>query len=161
MVGGGGGDAVFEEVAGLQAEDADGFDADVVVGGEVDYGGIGIVGDGAGKNVRNAAAGVSDADERDFDGLEGAVEIEIEAGELADAQFIVDFDAGVDLFAGVAVDFEAIFRFEQLNLCRICFRGSWFGWRRWLGFLRVSGNCWQQDEEGHSEQTRESSQTIG
>jgi len=105
-------DAVFEEVAGLQAEDADGFDADVVVGREVDYGGVGIVGDGAGEDVGNAAAGVSDANQKDFDGLEAAVEIEIEAGELAYAQFIVDFDAGVDFFTGVAVGFEAVFGFE-------------------------------------------------
>ena len=80
-----GDDAVFEEVAGFEAEDADGFDADVVVGGEVDDGGIGIVGDGAGENVGDAAAGVGDSNQRNFDGLEAAIEIEIEAGELADA----------------------------------------------------------------------------
>ena len=53
--------AVFEEVAWLEAEDANGFDADVVVGREVDDGGIEIVGDGAGENVGNAAAGVGDS----------------------------------------------------------------------------------------------------
>ncbi len=52
----GGDDAVFEEVAGSEAEDADGFDADVLVGGSVDDGGIGIVGDGAGEDVDGAAA---------------------------------------------------------------------------------------------------------
>ncbi len=43
-----GDDAVFEDVAGLEAEDANGFDADVLVGGRIDDGRIGIVGDGAG-----------------------------------------------------------------------------------------------------------------
>ena len=41
-------DAIFEVVAGFEAEDADGFDADVLVGGGVNDGGIGIVGVGAG-----------------------------------------------------------------------------------------------------------------
>ena len=61
-----GDDAVFEIVAGREAEDADGFDADVLVGRGVDDGGIGLVGDGAGKDVGGAAAGVGDADERNF-----------------------------------------------------------------------------------------------
>src|SRR5260221_274767 len=96
---GGGGAAVFEAVAGWQAEDSDGFDADVVIGGKVHDGGIGIVGDGAGKNVCYTAAGVSDANQRDFDGLEGAVEIEIQASELAHAEFVIDFDSGLDFFS--------------------------------------------------------------
>ena len=87
-------------------------DADVLVGGSVDDGGIGIVGDGAGEDVDGAAAGMRDMDERDFDGLEGAVEIEIQASELAHAEFVIDFDAGVDFFTGVAIGFEAVFRFE-------------------------------------------------
>ena len=57
MVSGGGDDAVFEVGAGFQAEDADGFDADVLVGGGVNDGGIGIVGDGAGEDVGGAAGG--------------------------------------------------------------------------------------------------------
>ena len=61
MMGGGGDDAVFEEVAGLQTEDADRFNADVLVCGSVNYSWIGIIGDGAGKNVRDSAAGVSNA----------------------------------------------------------------------------------------------------
>ena len=77
MVSSGGDDTVFEEVVGLKAEDADGFDADVVIGGIVDHGRIEIVGDGAGKNVGGAAAGVGNADQGNFDGLEAAVEIEI------------------------------------------------------------------------------------
>ena len=85
VVRGGGEDAVFEEVAGGEAEDADGFDADILIGGGIDDGGIGIVGDGAGEDVGGAAAGVGDVDLWDFDGLEGAVVVEIEAGELADA----------------------------------------------------------------------------
>src|SRR5260370_32559916 len=56
MVRNGGDDAVFESVAGLEAEDADRFDADVVVGRGVEDGGIGIVGDVAGQDVGGAAA---------------------------------------------------------------------------------------------------------
>src|SRR5260221_4305603 len=96
----GGGDvAVSEELAGLQGKDSDGFDADVVIGGKVHDGGIGIVGDGAGNNVCYTAAGVSDANQRDFDGLEGAVEIEIQASELANAEVVIDFDSGLDFFS--------------------------------------------------------------
>ena len=60
-------DAVFEVVAGGEAENTDGLDADVLIGGGVDDGGIGIVRDGAGEDVGRAAAGVRDADERDID----------------------------------------------------------------------------------------------
>ncbi len=112
MVGGGRDDAVFEEVAGGEAEDADGFDADVLIGGGFDDGGIGIVGDGAWKDVGGAAAGVGDVEEGDFDGLEGTVVVEIEAGELLNAELVVDVYAGVDFFAAVAVGFEAVAGFE-------------------------------------------------
>src|SRR6266436_1955974 len=87
VVGGGGDDAVFEVVAGSEAEDADGFDANVLVGGSVDDGGVGLIGDGAGEDVDRAAAEVGDMNERDFDGLKGAVVVEIEAGKLADPEF--------------------------------------------------------------------------
>ena len=60
MVRNGSDDAVFESVAGLEAEDADGFDADVVVGRGVEDGEIGIVGDGAGQDVGGAAARMGD-----------------------------------------------------------------------------------------------------
>ena len=118
-------DAIFEQVAGLQAEDADGFYADVLIGGRIDYGGIGIVGDGAGKNVCAAAARVSDVHQRNFYRLEATVEIEIQAGELPDTKFVVNSDARVDFFARVAIGFEAIFCFEQFDLCGIffCFGG--------------------------------------
>jgi len=55
-------------------------------------------------------------DERDFDGLEGTVVIEIDAGELADAELIVDMDASVDFLPAVAVGFEAVTSFEKLDL---------------------------------------------
>ena len=103
----GGDDAIFESVAGFKAEDADGFDADVLVGGGVDDDGIRLVADGAGEDVDYAAAGVRDADERDFDLFEGAVEVEIETGELTDAELVVDFDQGVNFLAAIAVGFEA------------------------------------------------------
>jgi hypothetical protein len=116
VVRGGGDDAVFEVVAGGEAKDADGFDADVLVGGGVEDGGIGIVGDGAGKDVGGAAGGMSDVDEGDIYGLERAVVVEIEAGELADAEFVVDMYAGVEFFAAVAVGLEADLGFEELDL---------------------------------------------
>ena len=116
-----------------------------MIGGIVHHGGVGIVGDSTGKNVGYAAAGVSHADQRNFDGLEAAVEIEIEAGELAGAEFIVDADAGVDFFAGVAVGFETDFGFEEFDLGGVFFCGGgtgFFGGR--LGFLgecRLSAVC--------------------
>ncbi len=115
-------DAIFEEVAGFEAEDADGFDADALIRGSVDNGGIGIVGDGAGEDVGGAAAGMRDVDEGDFDGLEGAVEVEIEAGELPDAEFVVDAHEGVNFLAAVAVGFEAVARFEQFDLIGVLLR---------------------------------------
>ena len=137
MVRGGGDDAVFEGVAGGQAQDAHGFHADIVVGGEVDDDRIGIVGDGAGEDVGSAAAGMGDANERDFDLLKGAVVVEIEAGELADADFGIDFDDAVNFFARVAVTLEADFGFEEsdLDLGR-----RFFCWRCGFGrFLRADG----------------------
>ncbi len=129
---GGGDDAVFEGVAGLEAEDADGFYADVLVGGGVDDGGIGIVADGAGKDVGGAATRMGDVDERDFDGLKGAVVVEVEASELVDAEFVVDVHAGVNFFAAVAIGFEAVAGFEKLDLSGVLkFRGG-RGLRAWL-----------------------------
>ena len=108
--------AVFEDVGGFEAEDADGFDADVLIGGGIGDDGIGLVGDRAGEDVGRAAALVADVDERDLDLFVGAIEAEVEMGELADAEFAVDANAGVDLFAGVPVGFEADFGLEQLDL---------------------------------------------
>ncbi len=106
MVRGGGDHAVFERVAGFEAQDAGGLDADVLVGGGVDDDGIGIVSDGPGENLGGPAAGVGDLDERDFDLLKRSVVVEIEAGELACAQFVVDFHAGVDFFSAGPVGLE-------------------------------------------------------
>ncbi len=58
---------------------------------------------------------MSDADERDVDGLEGSIEVKIEIGELANTEFGVDFDDGMDFFAGVAVGLEAHFGFEEVE----------------------------------------------
>ena len=109
-------DAVFEEVTGGKDEDQDGFDEEVLIGGSVKDGGIGIVGIGDGENIDGTAAGMSDADEREVDGFEGAVVVEIEAGELADAELAVDFDASVDFLAAVAVGLEAVAGLEELDL---------------------------------------------
>ena len=116
MVHGGGDDAVFEGVAGFEAEDADGFDTDVLISGGIDDSRVGVVGDGAGEDVGSAAAGMSDVDERNLDGFEGAVVVEIEACEWADTELVVDMHAGVNFFAGVAIGFEAIVRFEEFDL---------------------------------------------
>ena len=126
----GGDDAIFEEIGGLEAEDADGFYANLLVGGSADDCGIGIVGNGTGENVCDAAACVRDANQEDFDGLEAAVEIEIQAAELADAEFVVDPDASVDFFSAVAAGFEAVFGFEQLDLRGVffCFGGPGGRW---------------------------------
>jgi hypothetical protein len=105
-------DAVFESVAGREAEDADGFDAHILIGGSVDDGGIGCVGDSAGEDVGRAAAGMRNSDEWDFDLFERAIEIEIQAGELARAEFVVDLDASVDFLAAGAVGFETYAGFE-------------------------------------------------
>src|SRR5580692_2370133 len=117
-----GDNAVFQGVAGFEAEDAYGFDADVLVGGGASDGWVGRVGDRAGENVYRAAARVGDADERNFDLFEGAVEVEIEACELADTEFVVDFDQGVYFFAAVAAGFEADAGFEEFDF------GGEFGW---------------------------------
>ncbi len=111
-----GDDAVFKEVAGGEAKDADGFDADVLIGRSVYHGGIGIVRGGAGKNVDGAAARMGDEYEREIDGFEGAIVVEIESCELADAELAVDFDADVDFLAAVAVRFKANLRFQEFDL---------------------------------------------
>src|SRR5229473_1856450 len=137
---GGGNDAVLDGVAFFEAEDAGGFDADVVIYGKIFDGGIRRVGNGAGKEFGGTAVGMADADQRNFYLLEGAVVIEGEAGELAGAEEIVDFDDGMDFFAGVAVGFEADARFEKLDLEGES--GLFRGWLRegWL-FLCRRGAC--------------------
>ena len=60
-------------------------------------------------------------DERNFDGLEAAVEVEIETCELVDAEFVVDADVSVDLFAGVAVHLEVDLGFEEFDLGDVVF----------------------------------------
>src|SRR5215471_4029407 len=151
-------DAVFEQVVRLQAEDADRFDTDVVVGRIVRYGGIRTVGDGARKYVRGAARGVRDAHERNFDRLEAAVEIEIQAGELSGAKFVVDADAGVDFLAGVAIRFKAVFGFKEFDLRGVLLGGSGLqilGGR--FGLLRPNrrGRCNKyRKSEGNSRKER-------
>ena len=144
MMSGGGDNTVFESVAGREAEDADGFDADVVVGGVVHNSRVGIVGDRARQNVGDATAGMRDAHERDFNLLERAIVAEVETSELACANFGINFDDAVNFFAGIAVAFEADAGFEEgdLDLSRGCFLR--FG--RLLRFLRGSGeeNCEQR-----------------
>ena len=96
---------------------------------------MGIVGDGAGKNIGHTTAGVGDAKQGKFDGLKAAVEIEIEMGELAGTEFIVDAHAGVNFFAAVTVGFEAVFGFEQFDL-----RGVLFGLCGFRGRLSWRGS---------------------
>src|SRR5882724_1368536 len=121
--------AIFENIAWLQAEDADGLDANVLISGSVDDGGIGIVGDGAWENLRNTAACVRDANQGNFDGLEAAVETEIQTAKLTHTEFVIDPDAGVDFFSRVSASFEAVFGFEQFDLRGIFFSFGWLGRR--------------------------------
>jgi len=149
-MGSGGDDAIFEHVFGGEAEDADGFDVHVLVGGGIDHGGIGIISDGAGEEFGGAAAGVRDANERDFDRLKGAVVVEIEAGELANAEFGVDAHSRVDFLAGVAVGFEADFGFEEFDLGGILRRGGLLvGW--WSGLLLGLRGMGQQEKTAEEE----------
>ena len=127
VMGNGAQDAIFEGVAGLEAEDADGFDADVLVSGKVNDGGIRAISDGAWQDVRGAAARMRNVHHWDFDRFEGAVEIEVELRELADAELAVDSYERVNFLAAVAVSLESYFGFEQFNLR---------GMRRFLGFIR-------------------------
>src|SRR5229473_1154921 len=88
------------------------------------------VGDGAGQDVGGAAARMGDVDERDFDRFEGAVVVEIETGELAHAEFVVDVYPRMDFLAAIAVGFKADARFEQFDLCGI-FSG-FLNWGLWF-----------------------------
>src|SRR5207249_6133338 len=90
MVGRNSCDAVFQGITRLESENADGFDAYVVVSRKLLDGGIRRIGNGAGKNVCRAAARVSDVDERNLHGLKAAVVIEVQPRELAHAKFAVD-----------------------------------------------------------------------
>jgi len=92
-------DAIFEDVGGFETEDTDGFYANVLISRIVGDGGIGLICDGAGKDVSGAAAFVRDVDLRDLDLFAGAIEIEVEMRKLANAEFAVDANPGVDFFA--------------------------------------------------------------
>lgn len=144
----GGDDAIVELVAGSETENAHRFYADVLVDGQADYGGIGLIGDGAGENVGGAAAGVRNVHGRDLDLLECAVVVEIEACELVYSEFVIDMDAGVNFLAGVTVGFEADVSFEEFDL------GGDF-WRR--RFLRVQ----RQLEKGECEEELEMAAVHG
>ena len=126
MMGRRGHDVVFQVVARGKAEYADGLDANVLVGGGVGDGEVGLVGNAAGEDVGGATAGVGDMDRGDFDLLERTVEVEAKMRKLADAEFVVDVDAGVDFFAGVAVGFKADVGFEEPDLSWNLVR--FFGW---------------------------------
>ncbi len=153
----GGDDPVFQKVAGLEAKDTHGLDADVLVSGSVDDGGVGVVGDGAGENVGSAAVRVRDVNMRNIDGLEGAVVLEIEAGELAHTKFAIDLHPRMDFLAAVSVPFEADLGFEQFDLRgefggsggRGLFHLTLSGLLRWLlrGFLRAGGVNPRQEQE--------------
>ena len=108
--------AVFERVAGLEAEDADGFYAYIVVGGKLFDGGIRRIGNCTRKNVCCATACVRDVHQRNFHGLEAAVVIEVQPRELTNTKFAIDFDECVHFFSRIAVRFDTIFCFEQVNL---------------------------------------------
>ena len=74
---------------------------------------------------------MGDANLRNVDRLEAAIEIKIQPSELAHPKLVVDADAGADFFPRVATCLEAVFGFEQFDLRGIffCFGGLE---RRWL-----------------------------
>src|SRR5262249_52441362 len=127
VVGGRGSDPVFEPVARSKAENADGFDAYILIRGDVENRRIRIIGNCTRQDVRRAALGMRDAGQWNLDRLEAPVEVKIQTSELAGAQLVVDLDDRVDLFAPVPVCLEAHFRFEQFNLRRVLrrFFGLW------------------------------------
>src|SRR2546423_5452234 len=143
-----GDDPVPEVVTGREPQDAHGFDAYVLICGSVHDRGTRLIGNGARKDLRRAAAGVSNAHEWYFNLLERPVVIEIEVCKLRHAQFIVNVYLRVDFFAAVPINLETHVRFEQLDL-RGKFRslgGSWyfFSWR----LLRAA----KTRNDGHDEQ---------
>ncbi len=104
---------------------------------------------------------MGDVDERDFDRFEGAVVVEIEAGELANTEFVVDVYTRVDFLAAVPVGFKADAGFEQFDL-RGVFRS--FFCRR-LGFglfdlwqLLGERRCGEESNEGTKK--RDGSQKV-
>src|SRR5690242_12531799 len=109
-------DAVLERVAGLQAEDAHGFDAHVLIRREVYDGGIRVIGDRTRQNVRCAAARMNDMHHGDFHRFKRAVEIKVELRELANAEFAMNLHQRMNLFAAVTVRLETYFGFKQFNL---------------------------------------------
>ncbi|GAC1620211.1 MAG: hypothetical protein NVS9B13_10290 [Candidatus Acidiferrum sp.] len=81
----------------------------------MDDSGIWRIGDGAGENLRRAAEGVSHANHGNFNGFESPIVIKIEARELLDAQFIIDFHRRMNFLAAGAVGFEADARFQKFD----------------------------------------------
>ena len=69
--------AIFNDVAFLQAENARGFDSDVLIGGKVGDDLAGRIADGAGQEFGGAAGSVADTHERNIDLLEGAIVFEL------------------------------------------------------------------------------------
>ena len=89
--------------------------------------------------------------------LEAAIEVEIEASELADAEFIVDADAGMDYFAGVAAGFEAVFGFEEFDLRGVFFGGGGRGlFCRLLGFLAGGRECAARRHDDDDDRVKDS-----
>src|SRR5258708_33833233 len=91
VVGGGGDDAIFEEVAGFEAEDAEGFDGDALIRGSVDDGGVGVVSDRGGKNLGGGAGGLGAWGGGGFGGFERTVEGELGAGGIVMRRVVCSF----------------------------------------------------------------------
>jgi len=92
---------------------------------------------------------MGDADKRDIDGFEGAVVVEIEACELADAELGVDLDAGMDFLAAVAAGLETVAGFEKFDLCGCCRCGLLVG--RWRGLLPCADRRAKQERPADQE----------
>ena len=109
-------DAIFDGVAFLQAEEAHGLDAHILVRGKFLDCGIRCIRDRAWQNFRCSAISVRDSHLRNLQLLKGAMVIESEPSNLTCAKNIVQLNHRVDFFAGISVCFEADARLQQLNL---------------------------------------------
>ena len=90
MMRGRGDDAILEIVARSEAQDSHGFNAHVLISGSVQDRGIRLISNGAGQDVRRAAARMRDTHNRDFDLLECTIVIEVQPRKLRHAQLVVD-----------------------------------------------------------------------
>ena len=108
--------AVLDRVAFLQPEDAHGFHAHILIGGEFLHGWIRGVHNGARQKFARAAVCVADAHQRNLHLLKRAIVIKRQPRKLVRSQNVVDLDDGVDFLPRIPVDLKPDVRFQQLYL---------------------------------------------